>query len=86
MIRKDAVMNTHSRIKAVYRDGTFVPRTPLRLPDESEVELSIEAIDTKPVDELERQARLELLIARMRSQPIEGNPPKLTRDELHERG
>ncbi len=77
-------MSHIARIRAVFRDGAFVPQVPLRLPNESEVELSIEALDSR-LPESERRPRLDQLLARMRSQSIQGDPPKLTRDQLHER-
>ncbi len=76
------------RIRAVFKDGKFVPRENCELPEAAEVELVIEPSNTfSPVvaDPVQRQKILGELVQRMMSQPLAQNAPKLSRDELHER-
>ena len=76
------------RIRAVFRDGKFVPTDPCSLPESAEVELTVESPRIIPPaisDPAERAKALQELVARMMSQPLSADAPKLTRDELHER-
>jgi predicted DNA-binding antitoxin AbrB/MazE fold protein len=76
------------RIRAVFRDGAFIPQQRCDLPEGSEVELTIDDPYTIPpqiTDPGERKKALETLVRRMRENPIPENAPRFTRDELHER-
>jgi predicted DNA-binding antitoxin AbrB/MazE fold protein len=77
------------RLKAIYRNGAFIPQAPCDLPEESEVELTINEPHVLPptvTDSEERQRLLVQLVERMRSNPIPaGAPRRFTREELHER-
>jgi hypothetical protein len=76
------------RIRAIFRDGKFVPVEPCALPDSQEVQLIIESPRIIPpaiTDPAERAKAMEELVARMMSQPLPPDAPKLTRDEMHER-
>lgn len=76
------------RIKAVYRDGAFVPEEPCDLPEETHVELSIEGSTVLPplvTDAEERRRIVEDVTRRMRENPIQPGAPRLTRDDLHAR-
>jgi predicted DNA-binding antitoxin AbrB/MazE fold protein len=77
------------RLKAIYRNGAFVPQVPCDLPEESEVELTVHESDTirpKVTDPEERKRILEELVENMRANPIPADAPRrFTRDELHER-
>jgi predicted DNA-binding antitoxin AbrB/MazE fold protein len=76
-------------IKAIYRGGSFIPETPVDMPEGTEVELSIPGPDILPPeisDPEERQRNIEELIEEWRNNPWPIPPGlKWTRDELHER-
>ena len=76
------------RLKAIYREGVFIPQTPCDLPEDSEVELIIEEprVTSPAVTDLEERRRiLKRMVERMRANPIPANAPRFTREELHER-
>ncbi len=76
------------RLKAIYREGVFIPQTPCDLPEDSEVELIIEeprVIPPAVADPLERRRILKRMVERMRANPIPANASRFTREELHER-
>lgn len=74
-------------VKAVYRGGAFIPKTPCDLPEDTEVELTVHPY-LLPPEESDPQKRAEIakaLVERMRQNPIPADAPRFTRDELHER-
>ena len=76
------------RIRAVFREGKFVPEEPCALPEAAEVQLTVERPNIIPpavTDPQERQRILQEVVQRMMANPIPANAPKFTRDELHER-
>jgi predicted DNA-binding antitoxin AbrB/MazE fold protein len=77
------------RLKAIYRNGAFIPQAPCDLPEESEVELTVHppnVIPPRVTDPEERKRLLEQLVERMRANPIPADAPRrFTREELHER-
>jgi predicted DNA-binding antitoxin AbrB/MazE fold protein len=76
-------------LKAIYRDGAFIPQAPCDLPEGAEVELTINeprVIPSKITDPEERKRIMEEMVARMRANPIPADAPlRFTREELHER-
>lgn len=77
------------KLSAVYHTGAFVPKAPCELPEGAEVELTIQgpSVLSPSVTSAEERARfLEIVIQRMRENPIPGAAPRLTRETLHERG
>ncbi len=75
-------------LKAIYRDGAFIPQAPCDLPEGVEVELTIHEPRTTPprVKDLEERKRImNELIQNMRDNPIPADAPRFTREELHER-
>ncbi len=76
-------------LKAIYRDGAFIPQTPCNLPEGSEVELTINEFRVMPpkaTDFEEKRRILAGMVARMRANPIPAEAPRrFTREELHER-
>jgi hypothetical protein len=75
-------------LKAIYHDGTFVLQSACNLPEGVEVELFVQtpqAVPPKVSDINARQDFLELLVERMKQNPIPSAAPKFTRDMLHER-
>ncbi|HEX8501739.1 MAG TPA: antitoxin family protein [Pyrinomonadaceae bacterium] len=76
-------------LKAIYRDGTFIPQTPCDLPEGSEVELTVRAPQTNqpPVTDLEERKRiLKEIVENMRANTLPADAPRrFTREELHER-
>ena len=76
------------KLKAVYRAGAFVPQDALFLPDETEVELTVEPAQLVPAhvqNAEERRRRMQILVNRMQQNPIPPDAPKFTREQLHER-
>ena len=76
------------RIRAVFRDGKFVPVDPCVLPESQEVELTVESpriIPPSITDPAARARAMEELVARMKANPLPANAPELTRDQMHER-
>jgi hypothetical protein len=79
------------RLKAIYREGTFVPLTNgerLDVPENAEVELTVHnpyILPATATSDEERQQAVRELIESWEKHPLTGNPPRLTRDELHER-
>ena len=76
-------------LKAIYRDGTFIPQAPCDLPEGAEVELTIHDPHTIPptVTDLEERKRiLREVVENMRANPLPAEAPRrFTREELHER-
>ena len=76
-------------LKAIYRDGAFIPQSPCDLPEGVEVELTINAPHILPPeveDPAERRRILEAMVVRMRANPLPADTPRrFTREELHER-
>jgi hypothetical protein len=80
-------MTYHTR--AVYRGGAFVPATQCELPENSEVDLLVQGpLVVRPTvtDPAERTRILRQVTERMKGNPIPAGAPRLTRDQLHERG
>jgi predicted DNA-binding antitoxin AbrB/MazE fold protein len=79
------------RIKAIYKDGAFVPLTngeKLNVRENAEVELTISnpyVVPPTANTEEERERALQELLESWRQHPLHGDAPRLTRDELHER-
>lgn len=74
-------------LKAIYRNGTFIPQTAFELPEGTEVELLIQSaqVVSPPISDPEtKQQFLKSLVERMQQNPIPPNAPQLTRDMLHE--
>ena len=77
------------KLKAIYRDGVFVPQEPCDLPEGEEVTLTIGnpfLIPPKVTDPEERKRILREMVENMRANPIPADAPRrFTREELHER-
>jgi hypothetical protein len=57
------------KLKAIYRDGTFVPQSRCYLPDNAEVELTVrpaQRLDADIIDPEARRQILKALLQRMR--------------------
>jgi predicted DNA-binding antitoxin AbrB/MazE fold protein len=75
-------------LKAIYRNGAFIPQINFELPEETEVELVIQPapVVSPPISDLEtKRLFLKSLVERMQQNPIPLNAPRFTRDMLHER-
>ena len=75
-------------IRAIFRDGKFVPIEPFTFPESQEVEITVQwprIIPPAITDPAARAKAMEELVARMQANPLPANAPKLTRDQLHER-
>lgn len=79
------------RVKAIYKDGAFVPITngeKLNMPENAEVELTVDnpyLVPPGAKSDEERQRALRELLKSWEEHPLKGDAPRLTRDELHER-
>ena len=75
-------------LKAIYRNGAFIPQTPCDLPDGAEVELTVRTSNVEPPgepDPEERKRILARMVERMKANPLAPDAPHLTREEMHER-
>jgi predicted DNA-binding antitoxin AbrB/MazE fold protein len=80
-------------IKTVFRDGAFFPKTPVELPDETEVEIVVEKAAFKEngiMKQIEtgekRKKILAEFVARAGARTISDDAPRrFSREELHER-
>ncbi len=76
------------KIRAIYRNGCFVPQTPCHLREGSEVEITVQGpivIPAEITDPEEKKRHMKEVVARMQQNPIPLNAPRFTREELHER-
>jgi hypothetical protein len=79
------------RLRAIYRDGAFVPITNgdnLDVPENAEVELTLHdpyVVPAKATSDEERERALRELFASWDAYPLRADAPRLTRDEMHER-
>lgn len=79
------------RLKAIYKDGAFVPITngdQLNVRENAEVELTVHdpyVLPAKAKTEEERQRALRELFASWDAHPLRPDAPRLSRDEMHER-
>jgi hypothetical protein len=79
------------RLKAVYKNGAFVPITngeELNVPENSEVELTVHNSNVMPATvrtREERERALGELFESWDAHPLRPDAPRLTRDEMHER-
>ena len=78
------------RLKAIYKDGAFVPISngdKLNVSENAEVEITVHdpyVLPTATSDE-ERERALRELFASWDAHPLRADAPRLTRDEMHER-
>ena len=76
-------------LKAIYRDGAFIPQSPCDLPEGTEVELVVhepDAVQPEVTDPEERKRILKEVVDNMRANPLPADAPRrFTREELHER-
>lgn len=79
------------RLRAIYKDGAFVPITngdKLDVPENAEVELTLHdpyVLPAKATSDEERERALRALMESWEQHPLAPDAPRLTRDELHER-
>ena len=79
------------RLKAIYRDGAFVPvqnDEKLNVQENAEVELTVNdpyIVPPTAANDEDRERALRELLESWRQHPLRGGAPRLTRDELHER-
>ena len=79
------------RLKAIYRDGAFVPVAngeKLNVQENTEVEITVHdpyVLPPTAASDEERERALRELFASWDAYPLRPDAPRLTRDELHER-
>ena len=72
------------KVKATYRNGTFIPNTPCYLPDNTEVELMIDVTSEYAHNIVDRETRKEILnalLSRMRESSLMGHVNRATLSE-----
>lgn len=81
-------------IKTTFRNGVFVPQSPVDFPESEEVEIVVNKIGKgsslnepeRNLTDQEKERLLSEFVRNMQSNPIPINAPRrLTREELHER-
>lgn len=77
------------RMKAIYRDGVFVPQVACELAANSQVDLTVELVTIEPPLSASTEERSRLrseFVADLKSRTLPADAPrKFSRDELHER-
>ena len=78
------------RLKAIYKDGAFVPITngeKLNVSENAEVEITVHDLSSLPTatNDEDRERALRELFASWDAHPLRADAPRLTRDEMHER-
>jgi hypothetical protein len=80
-----------NRLRAVYRGGAFVPvsqNEKLNVPENAEVEITVHnpyLLPPEIADTEERAAVQRDVAQKMKANSFSGDPPRFTREELHER-
>lgn len=75
-------------LRAVYRNGVFIPDTACTLPENSQVELIVQGPIVVPPSVADPQERARIrkrVVERMRQNPIPAGAPRFSREQLHER-
>jgi predicted DNA-binding antitoxin AbrB/MazE fold protein len=74
-------------LKAIYRDGAFIPQSPCDLPEGAEVEITVSAPHLIPptvTDPEERKRILREVVENMRANPLPADAPRrFTREGLY---
>ena len=79
------------RLKAIYRDGAFVPISngdKLNVSENAEVEITVHdphILSARETSDEQRERALRELFASWDAHPLRADAPRLTRDEMHER-
>ena len=79
------------RLKAIYKEGVFVPVPnggKLNVPENAEVEITVHdpyVLPPTATSAEERERALSELMESWQQHPLTGEAPRLTRNELHER-
>lgn len=80
-----------TRLRATYTSGVFIPLPGQSLPDlpeATEIEITVQKFSPDVPDlanEAARAALLREIAESMRANSFTGDPPRFTREELHER-
>ena len=79
------------RLKAIYKDGAFVPvpnGENVNVAENAEVEITVHdpyVVSATATSDEERERALRELFASWDAHPLRADAPRLTRDEMHER-
>ena len=79
------------KLKAIYKDGAFVPISngeKLNVSENAEVEITVHDPDVLPsraTSDEKRERALRELFASWDAHPLRADAPRLTRDEMHGR-
>jgi len=75
-------------VRAVFRNGVFVPTTTCDIPENTEVQVFVQGPTIIPpsVKDPEERARIRRkVVERMQNSPLSADAPRFTREQLHER-
>ena len=78
-------MDLNRSVKVTYRDGAFHPDEPCDLPDGFKTTITLTSVPPLLTDPEERKQSVQRLLERLKRTPIVGDPPKFTREDLHDR-
>ncbi len=78
-------MNQQRMFSATYRDGAFHPDEPCDLPEGFKTTITLTTVPPILTDPEERKQSVQRLLERLDRTPIVGDPPKFTREDLHDR-
>jgi hypothetical protein len=79
------------KLKAIYKDGAFVPISngdKLNVSENAEVEITVHdpnVVSATATSDEERERALRELFASWDAHPLRSDAPRLTREEMHER-
>lgn len=77
-----------TRVRATYENGVFIPvlnGDTINLPEQTEVEITIETLDSIEQNQQNLADELRDIAESMKANSFTGNPPRFSREELHER-
>jgi predicted DNA-binding antitoxin AbrB/MazE fold protein len=75
-------------VRAVFRNGVFVPTTACDVPENTEVEFFLQGPTIIPPSVTDPEERAQIrreVVERMRKNPLSADAPRFTREQLHER-
>jgi predicted DNA-binding antitoxin AbrB/MazE fold protein len=75
------------KLRAIYRDGAFIPQVPCQLPENAEVELTVQRHQSMTPEVMDSEARkqiLHLLLQRMRQTTLMGHSRHFSQDNFSE--
>ena len=78
----------NQKLKAIFRNGAFVPQQLCDLPEGAQVELIVQdptGLPPEVSDPAERRKILKALVESIRQNPFPEDAPRFTREQMHDR-